>query len=95
MEKIKRIELYKRAMSLFGFESQLSVLGEESSELAVDIFKYQNKKATISKLLEEVADVEIMIEQMRLYFGDSVIDEIKNAKLQRFASFLESKSSKA
>ena len=68
---------------------QLIVAIEELSELAKELCKYLRLEAgtafNINNLVEEVADVSIMIEQIKIYFGINetrLQDEI-NAKIER------------
>lgn len=87
-------ELYCRVIRKFGIEYQMGLLQEECAELIQAVSKYRRNNGsidTIVKLLEEMADVEIMIEQMKVYFNASVIsfNLSKNEKLQRLEKMLE------
>lgn len=76
-------ELYKAAIDLWGRELQLDMLQEECAELIAVINRWRRKRAKGSDLLDEIADVEIMIEQARVMFGDSSINDAKREKLRR------------
>lgn len=63
-------ELYKEAWRKWGPESQLIMLMEESAELIKAIAKYMRVRhqTAITPIVEEMADVNIMIEQFLLIF---------------------------
>lgn len=82
-----RIELYKDASELWGDKSQFEMAQEEATELALAIRKFVRKSniETQLNLAEEIADVEIMIEQME-YINKGLRSQaniIKISKLQR------------
>lgn len=82
-----RIELYKNASELWGERSQFEMAQEEATELALAIRKfYRNPNHhTQQDLAGEIANVEIMIEQMEYLNGGlrSEANVIKTLKLQR------------
>ena len=67
-------DIYERAIKLWGDTAQLRMLQEESTELSLAAAKmcrhFRAKDAHLRylNLAEEIADVEIMIEQMHLIF---------------------------
>lgn len=79
--------IYRRALRKFGDRSQIMKTAEEASELSAAIMRYispiWNGKNHLTGLLEEIADVEIMCKQMRLIFGDSLVNESIKQKLAR------------
>lgn len=82
-----RIELYKDAFELWGNRSQFEMAQEEATELALAIRKFIRNSNTETQLdlAEEIADVEIMIEQME-YINKGLRPQanvIKVSKLQR------------
>lgn len=95
MEKPKRLELYARALETWGELAQVEMLMEESIELALATRKFIRNKndITFKKLAEEVADVEIMIEQTKLMFPSLEIltPNIKDSKLARLKLRLDNK----
>ena len=72
-------EIYKRLREQNGDTAQLVVAIEELSELTKEITKCLRNKGSIDHLAEEVADVEIMVEQVKLIFN--VQDKVKLKKL--------------
>ena len=92
MKKEKREELYQKAIEKWGAVSQIEMLNEESIELALAVRKFlrNNKNSeyeftNATNLIEEIADVEIMIEQLCYIFTNfrEQIQEVKDFKLQR------------
>lgn len=59
---------YQRAVSKYGEELQLIVAIEELSELQKEICKILRGKGDRNHLLEEVADVTVMLEQIEMIF---------------------------
>lgn len=78
------------AIDLFGTEKQLEMVVEECSELILAIQKYKRSKNDPRILFEMVqqgaADVEILIKQLRLMFGDKNIDYWIWLKIDRLES---------
>ncbi|WP_206460221.1 hypothetical protein [Anaerovorax sp. IOR16] len=71
----------------YGCEKQSNKAIEELNELAVAIAHYQKYWGSEKRenLIEEIADVEIMIEQIKYLHGinQSDIDAVKEYKIQR------------
>jgi len=83
MNKQTRTDLYKRAIELWGSVSQYRQLQEECAELIAAINQFDRGRISLDELAEEVADVEIMIEQARLMLSDRAVDLCKERKLHR------------
>lgn len=85
------LELYK--VLLRNPDTQLIVAIEELAELQKELTKTLRGKSNISNLLEEVADVEIMLEQIKLLFGfkEEDINIKKEQKLKRVEQRLKQK----
>lgn len=82
-------ELYQRALDKFGVNGQLTVAVEELSELTKEVCKMLRNIGNLNDLAEEVADVEIMCEQLRhIYSIDEDVDDWKKYKLNRLANRL-------
>lgn len=77
-------ELYERVLKLNGQEAQAIVAIEELSELQKELTKYLRGKANIEHIAEEMADCEIMLEQLKKYFNLSKeVEEEKEKKIAR------------
>lgn len=56
----------KRALDTWGEQPQMLMVVEEMAELTKEILKnVSRKKDNISEIIEETADVEIMLEQLK------------------------------
>lgn len=75
------IEIYKSAITKYGEYAQIDMVIEEMAELTQALSKYKRGKS--HNVEEEIADVEIMLEQMRLIFDSKKVDEIKQSKITR------------
>lgn len=77
-------EIYKKLREQNGDSYQLVVAIEELSELAKEITKCLRNKGNIDHLAEEVADVEIVVDQVKQIFNVQEKVELKRLfKLQR------------
>lgn len=83
-------ELYRAAIDAWGEDAQLNVAIEELSELIKEICKQKRGIGVSDNLVEEVADVEIMLEQIKQIFhiADEEVDWWKSFKLSRLAERL-------
>lgn len=77
--------LYEKAIQRFGKPSQIEMLIEELAELqlALQKFKRNPTKETAEGVCDEMADVEIMLEQNRYIFNPETINKRKKFKLDR------------
>ena len=79
-----KTELYKETFRLWGVSSQLDMMIEECGELVVVIQHWKRDRVGDGKIAEEIADVEIMCEQLRaLFCDDNSVDFWKEIKLTR------------
>ena len=76
-------DIYEAALRHWGIDAQLNVFIEECAELTAEICHYFRGRCTLTGLADEVADVEIMVEQLRLIVGETIVNEIKERKLAR------------
>jgi NTP pyrophosphatase (non-canonical NTP hydrolase) len=92
MNKKERRSLYATAIKAFGRFAQMDMLVEESAELiqAVNKYKRDLNILTAANLAEEIADVEIMIEQIKDIVNlDDTIKKYKAEKLKRLSDKLQ------
>jgi hypothetical protein len=74
----------KRALETWGEQAQMLMVVEEMSELMKEILKNINrKKNNIDAIIEETADVEIMLEQLKEnYQIVEKVEAYKNDKIK-------------
>jgi hypothetical protein len=84
-------DLYSKAIDRWGKGSQLEMLIEEMAELtlALQKFKRNPSKDKGFEVCDEIADVEIMLEQCKLIFSEEMIQQRKDFKLQRLGNTLK------
>jgi NTP pyrophosphatase (non-canonical NTP hydrolase) len=80
--------IYLAAKERWGRDGQTMVLMEECGELIAAMAQYLNGKRHVASVIEEIADVEIMLEQMHLYFDTNAINQVRRQKLDRLAKTL-------
>lgn len=84
-----RKPIYNMAMNTWGKQSQMEMAQEEATELALAVRKQlrKNTEASYMELVGEIADVEIMIEQMEFMHEDKnmrvLIENTKVNKIKR------------
>lgn len=85
-------EYYKTFLDAWGYEAQSTMCIEEMGELIKALCKYkrhgyeESTKEIKDNILEEIADVLNVVEQMSFYFGKDKIKEIREQKLKRALS---------
>lgn len=83
---------FQKALSTWGKEAQIAMVFEEMSELQKELCKHLRGKDTTQGIAEEIADVEIMLCQMKLLFGiESLVKERRGDKVTRLLERLEGK----
>lgn len=88
-------ELLKRIIKTYGIENQMMQCIEEMAELTQAINKYRRAEFSDSCIdaynlvIEEIADVQIMIEQMRWMFDGAAVDKVIAEKLERMRGRLD------
>ena len=64
----ERKEVYMHAIEKWGADKQITVAVEEMAELTKEICKAKRGMTDFRHIAEEIADVTIMMEQLRLIF---------------------------
>lgn len=76
--------VYSAALETWGEQAQLLKAVEEMSELTKELCKLSLGETTLDKLADEIADVTIMLEQLRLIFGvNGLVCSHMDAKVMR------------
>jgi hypothetical protein len=65
----ERRRVYETAIEHYGIKPQIQMVIEEMSELTKELCKYFRGADNIEAIADEVADVTIMLEQLRLILG--------------------------
>ena len=85
----ERVTVYREAIRRYGVRAQTMMAIEEMSELTKEICKIRRGKADMEALADEIADVTIVLEQLRLIYdlNDSVCTHM-DMKVRRLADRL-------
>lgn len=89
MMKITDQIILKEAIKSWGIKAQTEMLIEECAELIQAISKYNRANDSdiqkrFENIAEEIADVEILLDQMRIIFkNDKLIEEYREMKIDR------------
>lgn len=75
--------IFKIAEKKWGIESQLDVAIEECAELIDSIIKLRRGRVKEKDVITEIADVQMMINQLKIYFGDDLVKKEYVYKLNR------------
>ena len=71
----------QNAIDTYGKDAQLWMVIEEMSELAKEICKHERGRENKDQIADEVADVTIMLEQVKMIFGIS--DEVERHLIEK------------
>lgn len=82
-------ELYQRALEKWGEEAQIDKSMEESAELIAALAKRMNGFATEQDVIDEIADMSVMVKQLRLMFGPDEVDAQVAREKERLERMLE------
>ena len=89
-EESEYIDVYQDAVDKWGVSTQVMMTMGECGELIAALNRVFNQgRNEIESVYEEIADVEIMLGQLRCIFGDDKIDKIKSDKINRLAGILD------
>ena len=89
--------IYEEALDVWGEDSQIEQLIEECSELILALQKLKRHRRfnqgqrvdRINDVLEEIADVKIMIRQIELIFPPEEVAKYESIKLDRLRKRLD------
>lgn len=97
-EQLERSQILQAAIKKWGKEIQIEIAIEEMAELikALQKLKRNSQDSTqwmelIHNVLEEIADVEIMIEQLKLIYSVSGVEDFKTFKYSRLKQRIDEK----
>jgi len=89
--------IMQRAIDRYGVQAQSDQCVQECAELTQAIMKirqlsiasHTEQVAALENIIEEIADVGIMIDQMRMIYGAADVDAARERKLVRLAQRLD------
>lgn len=81
------------ALRIYGTQSQITMVFEEMAELQKELCKFLRGSVdgeSLARIAEEIADVEIMLDQMKLEFRCAdAVRSAREAKIERLKGRLE------
>lgn len=80
-EYINESEVLQRALDTYGSLPQIVMVFEEMSELQKELCELLRGKYSPANIAEEIADVEIMLEQMKMLF--CCTDDVRNERRRK------------
>lgn len=83
-------QIYKKAIEKWGYDAQILMVFEEMSELQKELCKNRRGKNNVEQIAEEVADVEIVLAQLKMIYGISgTVRQFHEEKLMRLEQRLK------
>lgn len=83
-------ELYKRAIEHWGAPTQAMMAVGEMNELSAELVRcFIQGRENLDNMISEVADVEIMLAQLRCFLPTDEVNRIKKQKLKRLEDILD------
>ena len=77
-------DIYRAALEHYGARNQIMMVFEEMAELQKELCKHSRGEDNIRFIAEEIADVEIVLAQMKLLFDiEEEVQAQKARKLRR------------
>lgn len=82
-------EIYQAAINRWGVDAQIAMTMGECGELIAELNRrFVQNRDNLENVYGEIADVEIMLGQLRFILGDQPIDSAKQAKLERLKGII-------
>ena len=83
-------DIFRSAIETYGAVMQITVAFEEMSELQKELCKHLRGSGSKENIAEEIADVEIMIEQMKMLFNcEAAVLQVREKKVKRLKERME------
>jgi NTP pyrophosphatase (non-canonical NTP hydrolase) len=79
----QRDRILKDANVLFGRNDRFAIAQEECAELITAISHFKRERVDLLSLMEEVADVLVVVRSLQLLLGAHAVDAIIDKKLMR------------
>ena len=83
-------DIFRSAIDTYGAVMQITVAVEEMSELQKELCKHLRGRGSQENIAEEIADVEIMMEQMKMLFNcEASVLQVREKKVKRLKERIE------
>lgn len=96
MSKVSKTDVFKEAIGRYGRTSQVFMLIEEMAELQDAVCKYNRERVKKSAVIEEIADVRIMLDQLEIIIDapKGKVNAVMSHKINRLKNRLKLEESK-
>lgn len=94
----EELKFFSDAIQTFGMQKQILMVFEEMAELQKELCKYLRygeSDEAVCRVAEELADVEIMLDQMKLLFGTGRVQREREKKVKRLRARLDAQAGSA
>ena len=83
------IELYQQTVKVWGEQAQYDQAAEECAELIAALMHYRRDKVNARQVIDELADVTLMIGQLTWMFGEQQVAEAITRKRQKLDKLMQ------
>jgi NTP pyrophosphatase (non-canonical NTP hydrolase) len=87
---MKHEDIYRAALDRWGIEAQYDQAVEECAELIAVLKHFRRAKVTEESVIDELADVSLMLGQLIYMFGPEKVERAIEVKLTKLKDLLES-----
>ncbi len=84
-------EIYQAALDKWGVEAQYDQAIEECAELIASLKHLKRNKVDEQAIINEIADVTLMIGQLTYMFGEQKVEDAMQAKLVKLQELLNAR----
>lgn len=82
-------DIYRAAVQEYGANHQIHKAAEELGELIQALMRYINGEPVVGNVCEEIADVEIMLEQVKIILGERYEQYLELKKAEKIGKLAE------
>jgi NTP pyrophosphatase (non-canonical NTP hydrolase) len=82
-------EIYRRTLEKWGVEAQYDQAVEECAELIAVLKHYRRGKVDEDRVIEELADVWLMVGQLAFMFGEERVRGVVQVKVDKLHQLME------
>jgi len=87
-------ELYRATVEVWGEQAQYDQAAEECAELIAALMHYRREKVDAQQVVDELADVTLMLGQLTWMFGQQKVEEAVERKRQKLDGLMAREISK-
>lgn len=87
-------ELYRATVNVWGEQAQYDQAAEECAELIAALMHYRREKVDAQQVIDELADVTLMVGQLTWMFGQQQVDEAVKRKREKLDGLMQRETAK-